>query len=254
MSVKRSQGGSRILAVLESIAQNQPIGVSDLARILDADKSAIQRAIMTLADDGWIRAAPSKPTRWELTAHIHSVAQYAYSGHQDLRRRAHSTLELLRDETGESVLLNVPERGKFIVIDVLESRHYLRTAPPIGMIVSSRGSATSRAILPFMTHEEQIAYLGGPPEPALIEDFAATIVRGYVISQGEVVAGSTNIAAPIFDKDSRPIAAVLISAPNDRATAADYERLGTMVSSAARKLSCGSAPHVSLNTIGHAMA
>lgn len=77
-------------------------------------------------------------------------------GSHDLRRRARAALEALRDESGESVLLNVPDGGKFIVIDVLESRHYLRSAPPVGITVPSNGSATSRAILPFMTQEEQI--------------------------------------------------------------------------------------------------
>ena len=57
MSVKRSQSAARVLAVLECIARHQPIGVSELARLLQADKSAVQRAVMTLADDGWIRLA-----------------------------------------------------------------------------------------------------------------------------------------------------------------------------------------------------
>jgi len=247
VAVKPSSVGSRVLAVFEKIALRQPIGVSELARLLDAEKSGVQRAIMTLAEEGWIRAAPGKPTRWELTAHIHSVAQYASGGHHDLRRHARSALESLREQTGESVLLNVPDGGQFIVIDVLESPHYLRSAPPIGMIVSSRGSATSRALLPFMTREEQIEFLGGPPDQALIQDFAATVARGYVISRGDVVAGSTNIAASIFDKDSRPIGAVLVSAPNDRTTVENYERLGAMVSSTARKLSRGPAPVVSFS-------
>ena len=202
--------------------------------------ATVQRAIVTLADKGWIRTAPGKPTRWELTAHIHAVSQHAYGSH-DLRRRARTALEALRDETGESVLLNVPDGGKFIVIDVLESRHYLRSAPPVGMIVPSNGSATSRAILPFMTHEEQIEFLGGPPDATMLEDFSATVARGYSISQGDVVAGSTNIAAPIFEMDSRPIGVVLVSAPSDRATEGDYARLGALVAATARRLSRGPA-------------
>ena len=70
MPVKRSQSASRVLAVLEGIARHQPIGVSDLARLLDADKSAVQRAIMTLADEGWIHSASGSPSKWQLTAHI----------------------------------------------------------------------------------------------------------------------------------------------------------------------------------------
>ena len=67
MTVKRSRSGSRVLAVLEAIARHQPVGVSTLARELATDKSAVQRAIMTLADSGWIHPAARSPTRWQLT-------------------------------------------------------------------------------------------------------------------------------------------------------------------------------------------
>ena len=241
MGVKPSQSGARILAALEKIAAHQPIGVSDLARALDATLSAVQRAVQTLADEGWIRPAPGKPVRWELTAHIHSVAQRALGGH-DLRRRAHAVLEALREETGESVLLNVPDAGKFVVVDVLESPHYLRVSAPVGLIVPARASATAWALLPYMTPERQIEYLDEPPDAAMLAHFGETMERGYAISRGDVVPGSTNIAAPIFEFDGRPIGAVLISVPNDRATEEDYARLGAMVMATAQRLSRGSAP------------
>ena len=53
MAVKRSQSAARVLAALEGIARHQPVGVSELARQLGADKSATQRAIMTLAAPVW---------------------------------------------------------------------------------------------------------------------------------------------------------------------------------------------------------
>lgn len=239
MPVKPSESGSRILAALEKIAEHQPIGVSDLARLLDDNIGATQRAIATLARDGWIKTAAGSPTRWELTAHIHTVAQHAY-GSNDLRRRARGALEDLRRDTGESVLLNVPEGGKFVVIDVLESPHYLRTAPPVGLIVPSVWSATARAILPFMTLQQQREYIGKPPDEAMLSDFIETTKRGYVISQGDVIQGSTNIAAPIFESDGHPIGAVLISAPTDRTASQEYERLGAKVMTTGRRLSRGS--------------
>jgi IclR family acetate operon transcriptional repressor len=246
--VKPSQSGSRILAALERIAEHQPVGVSDLARLLEDNIAATQRAIATLAADGWIRTAPGKPTRWALTAHIHTVAQHAYGSH-DLRRRARGALEELWRETGESVLLNVPDGGKFIVIDVLESPHYLRSAPPVGMVVQARWSATGRAMLPFMPPGEQELYLGAPPDAAMRADFADIAARGYAISEGDVVQGSTNIAAPIFEFGGRPVGAVLLSAPSGRAGAEEYARLGAMVRATARSLSRGAAP-----TVPHALA
>lgn len=243
MPVKPSQSGSRILAALEKIAQQQPIGVSELARLLDTNIAAAQRAIATLADEGWIRTAPGKPTRWELTAHIHTVAQHAYGSH-DLRKRARPALEALWKETGESVLLNVPDGGRFIVIDVLESPHYLRAAPPVGLVVPAKASATAWAMLPYMASEQQLEFLDEPPDATMLREFSETVARGYAISRGDVFAGSTNIAAPIFEMDGRVIGSVLISVPNDRAGAGEEKRLGAMVRATAHRLSRGAAPEV----------
>jgi IclR family transcriptional regulator, acetate operon repressor len=241
MPVKPSQSGARILAALEKIAQNQPVGVSELARLLDTNIAAAQRAIATLADEGWIRAAPGSPTRWELTALIHAVAQHAH-GSSDLRRRARGLLEQLWRDTGESVLLIVPVHGKFIVVDVLESSHYVRTAPPVGLIVPAKASATAWAMLPYMTAEQQLEFIGEPPGEETCRRFAETLERGYAVSRGDVFAGSTNVAAPIFEMDGRVAGAVLISVPNDRAGESEEARLGAMVRATAQTLSRGEAP------------
>ena len=70
MAVKRSQSASRVLSILELVASHQPVGVSALAKLLGDDRSAVQRAVMTLADAGWSRVAPEPPARWELSAHL----------------------------------------------------------------------------------------------------------------------------------------------------------------------------------------
>jgi IclR family acetate operon transcriptional repressor len=236
MTVKRSRSASRVLAVLESIARHQPIGVSTLARELAADKSAVQRAIMTLADSGWIHHAAGAPTRWQLTARILAVAHMGHSGN-DLRQRARGTLEALRDECGETVLLTVQDMLGFVVIEAIESRHMLRTVPHIGMAVPVRGSATARAMMPYMTEERQTQLLGSRPEAALLEEFAVTRTRGFSVSDGEVTTGATTIAAPILEVDGRPSAAIAVSAPSGRLTASRHDTIGAMISRAARKLS-----------------
>jgi len=236
MTVKRSRSASRVLAVLESIARHQPIGVSTLARELAADKSAVQRAIMTLADSGWIHHAAGAPTRWQLTARILAVAHMGHSGN-DLRQRARGTLEALRDECGETVLLTVQDMLGFVVIEAIESRHMLRTVPHIGMAVPVRGSATARAMMPYMTEERQTQLLGSRPDAALLEEFAVTRTRGFSVSDGEVTTGATTIAAPILEVDGRPSAAIAVSAPSGRLTASRHDTIGAMISRAARKLS-----------------
>jgi len=242
MPVKSSQSGARILFALEMIAEHQPVGVSELARLLDCNLAAAQRAIATLAEEGWIRMAIGKPTRWELTAHIHSVAQHALGSH-DLRRRAREPLEELWRQTGESVLLNVTDEGKFIVIDVYESPHYVRSSPPIGLVIPARASATAWAMLPYMSVADQLKYLDEEPDDALRAILAETVERGYAVSRGDVFAGSTNIAAPIFEMDGRTIGAVLISIPNERAGPEEEKRLGALVLETAQRISRGTPAH-----------
>src|SRR5436190_825116 len=110
MAVKHVQSASRVLATFEALAEHQPIGVGALARILEDDKSGVQRALMTLADAGWIERV-GDGTRWEVTSRVLVLAQRR-SG---LRERARATLEALRDETEETVILNVPESGQIVV-------------------------------------------------------------------------------------------------------------------------------------------
>lgn len=238
MSVKPNQSAARVLAVLEAIADHQPVGVSALARQLDDDKNAIQRAIVTLAQAGWIGAAPGPTKRWELTAHMFAVAYRSHSKN-DLRLRAKTELDALRNESGETALLVMPDIRHFIIADVFESRQVLRTSPNIGSIASARDSATGLAVLPFLSTERQVEMLGAPPDKDLLDRFRETRRHGYAVGIDMPVKGVTNIVAPIFEADGSPVAAVAVTGPTERLTADKYPRLGALVLKAARNLSRG---------------
>jgi IclR family acetate operon transcriptional repressor len=247
MPVKSIQSGERMLTVLEKIAEYQPIGITELARLMHTDISAMQRALATLARTGWIRVAANKAKSWELTPRIQSVAQLAQGG-EDLRRRAHPVLQVLRDETNETASLNVLERGQLITTEVQESRRYLRVVVPEGLVVPPHGSATGRAILPYMSAERQIELLGRTPDAAERKEYAATLARGYAISSGVLYAGFTNLAAPVFEADGRPVAAVVLAGPSDRLLPEHFAALGASVVAAAQKVSRGSASPLSRET------
>src|SRR5437016_10707192 len=88
MAVKHVQSATRVLATFEALADHQPVGVGALARVLDDDKSAVQRALMTLAEAGWIRRTPADRTRWEVTTRVLALA------HGAQRRSEEHTSEL----------------------------------------------------------------------------------------------------------------------------------------------------------------
>jgi len=225
-----------MLKVFERTAALQPIGVSALARELGADKSAVQRDLMTLADAGWIRTAGSALGQWELTPHILTLARPPHSS-DNLRQRAWLSLERLRGETGETAYLTVPDGDQFVVLDALESQHMLRMVPPIGMVVRVEGSATARAILPHLPAGEQERLLGGPVSPAMLEEFAVTRQRGYAVNDGDIEPSAVAMASAILDRQGAPEGALVLTGPVDRLPPERRGEIGAALRREAHQLS-----------------
>jgi IclR family acetate operon transcriptional repressor len=238
MSAKPSQSGVRILKVLETLAGHQPIGTRALARLLDDDKSAIHRAITTLADEGWVHRTPEKSGQWEVTPRIMAVADKAFGGY-DLKRRARPALEKLRDACGETAVLIIPDVIGLVVADVVESREMLRVIPPIGAVVATEISAAGRAILSLLSADHRAELLGNEPDQALLDICAATRERGYAISERETQPETTSLGSAILDYDGHPCGAVCVSAPSERLDHARFEAVGALLIHSARSLSRG---------------
>jgi DNA-binding IclR family transcriptional regulator len=236
LAVKRSQSASRVLSIFELIAAHQPIGVSALAKLLDDDRSAVQRAVATLADAGWIRLAPTSPVRWELSAHIFAMAHLPDSMTK-LRQRARPVLESLREQTGETVFLAIPDSNRFVIIESADSLHTLRMALRVGQVIGPRESATGRAFLPYLDALQQAAMLGHAPDAKDLAEFAATRARGYGLSAGDVMPGATNLAAAIFGALAEPVAALVVSGPSDRLSPERHAEIGALVAQTAAALS-----------------
>jgi hypothetical protein len=77
----------------------------------------------------------------------------------------------------------------------------------------------------------------------LLEELERTRRRGYAIDEGENEAGIRCVGAPVFDVRG-VTAAISVSAPSFRFTAADLERTAPLVVEAARRVSAalGGAP------------
>ena len=225
MAVKRSSSASRVLKVFEHCAAYQPIGVSALARDLGADKSAVQRDLMTLADAGWIRVAVGMPGQWELTPHVLTLARPPHST-DSLRQRARPALERLRGETGETAYLTVPDGDQFVVLDALESEHLLRMVQPVGMVVRIHGTATARAILPHLPEDEQVRLLGAPVTAAMREEFHATRARGWAVNDGDIEPSAVAMAAAIVSRQGVPAGALVLTGPVERLPPARRDDVG----------------------------
>jgi IclR family acetate operon transcriptional repressor len=234
------------LRVLEEVASRQPIGVGELARVLDMPKSSVQRALVTLHTAGWIRPAAGEVTRWVITTRALAVGGRA-SGDLDLRGAALPIMEELRRRTGETIHLTVPEDGKMVLIERLETDKPVRTSMALGHALPLHASANGKAVLAYSSAEvlrpllvdELPRYtdttITDPDE--LRAELAAIRERGFAVNRGEWRSDVGSVAAAVMGGHEKPIASLSVNIPMSRLTQESEAGFGAAVSQAASNLS-----------------
>jgi IclR family acetate operon transcriptional repressor len=216
------------LRVLQVVAKERGVGVTDIARQLSEPKSTVQRALEALHEDGWI--SPVSPVgwrRWGVTMKITTLAS-AVDQVVTLRKHALPVLEALRAETHETIYLMIAELDEVVFVEMLESPQPLRAVLPAGARAPLHVSSAGKAILAHLPKDEQAAYLRNElasPTTTSITDPAAlrreldlTRARGYGVSKGEFHPDIRAVAAVIFSPtdQARPLGALSIAGPAQR--------------------------------------
>lgn len=235
MAVKQVQSATRVLAVFEALAEHQPVGVSGLARLLGDDKSAVQRALLTLADSGWIGRTGPDLAQWKITSRVAALAAVA-DQRGNLRAVARPFLEDLREEFGETMLLSVLRDRRVLVIDVVESHQMVRTAPEIGLEIPLEGSAAAQSILAYLPPAELARVLGAPPSRTVLSHLGRARRRGWAVNNRRVRAGASAVGAAVLDRRGRPLASITLSGPAVRLPPAVLASQGPRIAAAARRL------------------
>ncbi|MFE3093280.1 IclR family transcriptional regulator [Streptomyces sp. NPDC059248] len=231
------------LRTLEEVAERQPVGVAELARALGLPKSSTQRALVTLHEAGWIRPAPGTPTRWAVTTKALHVGRRA-TGELSLRDIAVPVMEELRRRTDETVHLTVPEGGKVVLIERLETSKPVRIILPLGHALPVHASANGKALLAAGAPEAVERLITGGLEQftdtsitdagALRAELARIRERGYATNRGEWRTDVSAVAAAVLDADGTPVASISVNVPSSRMTDESRAALGAAVRDAAR--------------------
>jgi IclR family acetate operon transcriptional repressor len=245
--VKALRNVLNTLRVLEEVASRQPIGVGELARVLDMPKSSVQRALVTLHTAGWIRPAAGEVTRWVITTRALAVGGRA-SGDLDLRGAALPIMEDLRRHTEETIHLTVPEDGKMVLIERLETDKPVRTSMALGHALPMHASANGKAVLansspevirPLLLADELPRYtdttITDPDE--LRAELAAIRERGFAVNHGEWRSDVGSVAAAVMGGHEKPIASLSVNIPISRLTQESEADFGAAISEAASSLS-----------------
>lgn len=230
--------------VLEAVAEHQPVGVSQLARVLGMPRTSVFRCLQTLRQAGWLAPAAADDARWHVTSRALAIARA--SPERGLREAALPVLQRLRDTTDETVYLTVRDGSSAVLIERLDSNKPVRTFNPLYIRAPLHGPSNAKAILahlsPSEVNEVVAAGLERYTESTLCDagavraEIAAIRERGYAVNLAEWRPEVCGIGAAILDRAGRPVGGTSISMPAFRFREEDVPYYGGLVAAAAKEI------------------
>ncbi|NMH96531.1 IclR family transcriptional regulator [Pseudonocardia sp. K10HN5] len=237
----------RSLRVLESVAAHQPVGVAELARLLELPKSTVQRSLTTLAEMGWIEPVEGEFTRWALGPAARQLARNNIP-EINLREAALGPMQALRDETNETIHLAVPEGLRWMVlVERMDSTQAVRTFNELGTRTPMHATSTGLSVLAHSPENRVEALIADGLEtysPTTIGDPAELRAelrrirkRGYALNLRQFRPQVAAVGAAVLDRTGVPVAGICISMPDSRFQRRQVPHWGELVSKAASEIS-----------------
>lgn len=220
------QSVDRALRIITYVSQKKDgMGVTELATLLDLNKSSIFKLLSTLAAHDFIEQ--DQGTKKYKLGYKYLELSSMLLESLDLRTQAKPFLKDLEDETNEVIHLVVYDQGEVVYIEKLEGNETLRTHSKVGKRAPVHCTSVGKVILAHLPEEqvEEIIEkkgLAAHTEKTITDQnmFLAELQKvrkqGFGVEIEENEEGITCIAAPIFDHKGDITAAVSISGPSTR--------------------------------------
>ncbi|WP_297911857.1 IclR family transcriptional regulator [Thiomonas sp.] len=238
---------AKALALLRMVSLAEPpVGFSALLERTGLPKATLHRLLRELSDAGLIRHhGPDRTYRPALG--LMELASRAWAS-IDLRQVAARHVDALWHSTQETIHLAVRDDVEIIYIDKRESPKALRLFSSVGRRGPLYCTGVGKAIgahLPAAERDELIGRLDLTrhtpntitSRAGLRAEFEHIRGDGVAIDRGEHEEGIVCVAAPIFDRQGRPVASVSVTAPAVRMDEARVAALVPEVRSAAEQIS-----------------
>jgi IclR family acetate operon transcriptional repressor len=214
------------LRVFEAIADQQPVGLSALGRLLEVPKPTVQRSLLVLADAGWIVQDLLGAGTWSVSARFAVLTEPAPLL-QRTREMVRPHLAPLSERVGGRVALYTIDGDRMALLDGFEGTRVLRAVEarlgPLPIHASGAGRAMLAA-LPVARRQQVVRRLAerGLPRftPQTVTDpdeldrrIAEARRRGFAVLDREYVDDVATVGVAIVGPDDLPVAGLAITAP-----------------------------------------
>jgi DNA-binding IclR family transcriptional regulator len=212
---------SKFMHVLQLVADaNEPMNVGALVKASGYPRPTVHRIVQALVAERLL-VENERGALLALGPRLIQLASRSW-GRSELRLAAVDELKRLRDITGETVHLAVPNGDTMVYIEKLESPSAVRMASRIGTSVSLHATAVGKAYMAALDEATLAPLLSSLPLPrytantladipALRGQLAVTRERGWSVDSEENEAGIFCFGAVIRGSRGAPVAAISVS-------------------------------------------
>ena len=219
------QSVSRAAAILRCFYDRKELGLQEISTMVGLHKSTTATLVATLKNEQLLEQNPAT-SRYRL-----GIGAFLLGANSkiDLRTLTQPYLLALNQRFLETVNLAVPTGNEIVYINKIESEYSMRTCTKIGQHLPFYCTANGKAIFAHYSKEtlerilEHLEFQQVSPRTVsslerLRDDLAQVRREGYAQDNEELEQGLCCYAAPVFDQEGVPVAAVSISGPSVRMT------------------------------------
>lgn len=216
----------RPLTVLEYLTDSaQPLTLAQLAGLMQVPRSTLMRLLRSLEMHGYVLHMPAERGFVPGPRATNLALQTLRS--PNMRRECRAVLRNVVEKLGESCNLTVPDAGRVLYVERVETSQPLRMHLQPGTWVPMHCTASGKLFLASLRLLERQRALANLKltrhSPRTIVDpreLDAELVRiaklGLGIDNEEFVRGMIAVAVPVAGKDGTPVAAIACHGPTAR--------------------------------------
>lgn len=223
------------------------LGNAEIAKLLDMDTGTVAGLVSTLRVNNYLEQNPAN-RKYRLGLKLAERAAVLL-GQLDLRKIAAPHLDDLRAWCDESVNLALRDGLEVVYIERLYGGHSLGIRSELGKRGFVHSTALGKAVMAFSSPLEiqdfikqclfeQVTRRTISEPEQFLQELERIKKMGYAIDEEENEIGGRCVAAPIFNRDGNPIAAVSISVPIQRLPREQIPAFGAKIKEAGMAISC----------------
>ncbi len=207
------------LSIIEAMAEHgEPIGVSELASQVGANKPRTYRHLRTLVDQQYV-SQDSKSEKYALTLKLFHLGQ-SVAADTTFVNVARDAMNRLREQTGQTVTIGQIEDSGVRILDILRHRSAIEIATPPGTLFDFHSTAQGKIALAFGPRRLLDAVKSGKLKrhtkhtcvdvDALLPAIEKIRENGWAVAPQQALIGINALAAPVFGADGQLLGTITI--------------------------------------------